>query len=46
MQENIALQARQWKLQISVQNVREKYRGGLSLLERIKNLIYDVSHMA
>ena len=42
VQENIALQARQWKLQITGQNVREKYKGGLSLLERVKSLIHDV----
>ena len=42
VQESIALQARQWKLQITGQNVREKYKGGLSLLERVKSLIHDV----
>ena len=45
VQENIALQARQWKLQITGQNVREKYKGGLSLLERVKSLIHDVRHV-
>ena len=42
-QENIGLTARQWRLQTTNANVREKYKGAMSLLEKIKSLINDVS---
>ena len=43
LQENIGVTARQWRLQTTNANVREKYKGAMSLLEKIKSLINDVS---
>ena len=42
-QENVGVTARQWRLQTTNANVREKYKGAMSLLEKIKSLINDVS---
>ena len=38
--------ARQWRLQIGGGNVREKYRGAVTLLDRLKTLVNDVSQVA
>ena len=38
--------ARQWRLQIGGGNVREKYRGAVTLLDRLKTLVKDVSQVA
>ena len=35
--------ARTWRLQTTHANVREKYKGAMNLLEKMKSLINDVS---
>lgn len=46
MQEAVGVTARQWRLQIGGGNVREKYRGAVTLLDRLKTLVNDVSQVA
>ena len=43
VQEAVGVTARQWRLQIGGGNVREKYRGAVTLLDRLKTLVNDVS---
>ena len=46
VQEAVGVTARQWRLQICGGNVREKYRGAVTLLDRLKTLVKDVSQVA
>lgn len=41
--ESVGSQARQWRGAVSKATVREKYRGSLALLDRIRNITEDVS---
>ena len=45
LQESIGNTARLWRGQISSGNIREKYRGVMTLLERLKLLVNDVRLM-
>ena len=43
LQEDIGVTAKLWRLETTAANVREKYKGTVNLLEKIKSLINDVS---
>ena len=45
LQENIGNTARLWRAQVSAGNIREKYRGVMTLLEKLKLLVNDVRLM-
>ena len=45
VQESIGNTARLWRAQVSSGNIREKYRGVMTLLEKLKLLVNDVRLM-